>query len=87
MLTIPTHAEAARRLAFQQAPIHIHGLTAQEYLRRLAHVAAQWPTPSARTRTVALRRPVAPAPAWAPALVAAVQAALATSRTDVWGMP
>jgi hypothetical protein len=54
-------------------------------------VAAQWPTPSARTRTVDLRRPVAPppgpAPAWAPALVAAVQAALATSRTDVWGVP
>lgn len=86
MHTIATHIEAVRRRAIQQAPIFISGLSRDEYLRRLAHVAAQWPTPAARTRTVDLRRPVAP-PAWAPALVAAVQAALATSRTDVWGVP
>lgn len=85
MLTVATHVEALKRLAFQKAPIVISGLSRDEYLRRLAHVAAQWPTPAARTRTVDLRRPVAP-PAWAPALVAAVQAAL-TSPVIVRGMP
>lgn len=77
MLTIPTHIEAAKRIALQKAPITISGLSHAEYMRRLAHVAAQWPD----------RRPVSTTPAWAPVLVSVMQAALATARTDVWGMP
>lgn len=77
MLTVPTHIEALKRRAVQQAPITITVPTRAEYLRRLAHVAAQWPD----------RRPASTVPAWAPVLVTVMQQALAVARTDVWGMP
>jgi hypothetical protein len=68
---------AARQRAAYQAPIHIAIPTRAEYLRRLAHVAAQWPD----------RRPApVAAPAWAPALVSVMQAAL-QRPVIVRGMP
>lgn len=89
MQTIATH-QAAADYDTARRTFRIHGLTGPEYLRRLAHIAAQWPTPAERTRTVDLRRPVAPpplpAPAWAPLLVSAVQAALEQPRI-IRGMP
>lgn len=89
MHTAHTH-QAAADYDTERRTFRIHGLAAPEYLRRLAHIAAQWPTPAERTRTVDLRRPVAPpplpAPAWAPLLVSAVQAAL-SRPVIVRGMP